>query len=336
MNYFEYVKAFSMEDMFKIYEVVRGLKNYAMKIYKNMWEDALDQAYFHIISHYDESCGELENYATRIVGTILLGRYRKEIANDVALEMALNTKQCVDTYYSPVVSSIDEEDDYDGTFNECVEYLSYYFVLDYKFFKTLKKSDRVFDYTGIFKKFSSKTVLQAIDYLNENYGSSMDKLLETSKKCTIWKFKEDRYKESFDRSISYVGMINGILLYTRTKSAHNKLFYSFNIEENIRNILSILYPNKNCVNEISVGEHEAYCSLSGVLVVGIEELVKRLEIEIIGVLLTRKVNFNIIKYDKGKEVILSCVKDIDYDIKISCFGEDFSLVLKKVPAKRVK
>lgn len=332
MNYFDYVKVSSMEDMLKIYEIVRSLKNYAIKIYKNMWEDALDQAYFHIISHYDESCGELENYATRIVGTILLGRYRKEVTNDIALELALNTKQCKDSSGSPA-SSIDESD---GTFNECVEYLSSCFVLDYKFFKTLKKSYRVLDYTGIFKKFNADTIMQAIEYLKENYGSSMDKLLETSKKCTIWKFKDDRYKESLDKSISYIGMINGIMLYTRTKSAHNKLFYSFDIGENIRNILSILYPSETCTNEIRVGENTAYCSLSGVLVVGIDDLVKRLEVELVGMLLTRKANFNIIKYDKGRDVILSCVREVDYDIKISCFGIEFPLLLKKVPAKRVK
>lgn len=336
MNYFDYSKSHSASRVVEVYEAVQDLKGYAISIYKGLWEDALDKSFFHILENFDEeSGGDLTHYATRVVGTILLNKYNKEIENETALSSSLDSQSIKDIDTNPVNILINMEErsveSVSTDVEECMEYLLPRFIVDYRFFKTKKASNRKLSYKGLFGKFSERTVLEAMSNLEELYSEPMDELNQISKESHFRNFTGDRYKKSLDTSIEVKSMIGGILLYEKNTSRSSKKFFSADLEDFIDGLVHVLYKSGKYSRK--VGKYTAYCSLSGSLFTDEGELRKCLEREIIGCILARQ-PVKVVMYKQGKYIVLSASKCID-SANINVFDVSFTLEFKPLIAKCV-
>lgn len=337
MNYFKYVKKFDVGRSLQIYRVVQNLKGYAITIYKNLWEDALDQAFFHILSNYDEeSGGDLEHYATKVVGTILLGKYAHEIEHDIALDDGMNKKSTEDTSANPLNIIMENEDfiqiqDYE----KCKRYLFPLFVQDYKFFMTLRQEYRKCSYTGIFDMFSCEVILKTIKYFSGKYGKAILKLDKLRKTCRYRSFASDRYQKSMDPNIEYRGMLNGTLLYKVVSKRGSKFFYMMDTKKVIDDIVSSFYSDPKSEAHVIIENSDVYCTLSGRLVIGVDALREALENEIIGSLLAKLSTFRVIRYDRGVNLLMSATKETDVVFPIEIFGYTYYMDFRRVPSKRL-
>lgn len=338
MYYFDYVKDVDASKALKIYETVNGLKGYAMSIYKSLWEDALDKAFFHILDNYDESSGDLEHYATKIVGTILLNKYAHEVEHETSLTTALDQKSLDEEVgKNPLDILMSKEDTTQSSdLDRCIEYLIPMFVVDYKFFKTKKSSDRKLSYNGLFQKFSERTVASAMISLVDKYGDDMEYIYELSKNCRMRSYQDDRYLKSMDTSVEYLGVFNNILLYKCLSRKVKKIFYSFNIRENVTTLIDVFYSSDNSIGKRTVGNVEVYCTLSGKVVTSPEELYACIERDVVGSMLAKMSHFKVVQYEKGEKMILSSPKDTTYGLVLDIFGKEFSTDIKKIVSKRVE
>ena len=337
MDYFKYVKKFDVGRSLRIYQVVQSLKGYAITIYKNLWEDALDQAFFHILSNYDEeSGGDLEHYATKVVGTIMLGKYTHEIEHDIALDDGMNKKSAEDTSANPLNIIMENEDLLQvRDFERCKKYLLPMFVQDYKFFITLRQEHRKCSYTGIFDMFSSDVILETIKYYSKKYGRAMLKLGELRKTCRYRSFSGDRYQKSMDPNIEYRGMLNGTLLYKVISKRGSKFFYMLETKRVIDDIVNSFYLNPDSNAHVTIEDVEVYCTLAGKFVIGLPALREALENEIIGSLLAKISTFRVIRYDRGVDLLLSATKETDVMFPIEVFGYTYYIDFRRVPSKRL-
>ena len=87
MKYYRYVRNSDSVLAFKVHNAVMNCKQLAIAKYKSNWEDALDDAYFHILEHFDESQGSLEHYAMSVVSTIYLNKYSREVGSDIVFDI---------------------------------------------------------------------------------------------------------------------------------------------------------------------------------------------------------------------------------------------------------
>lgn len=338
MYYFDYVKDVDASRALSIYEAVNELKGYAMAIYKSLWEDALDKAFFHILDNYDESSGDLEHYATKIVGTILLNKYAHEIEHETSLSNALDQKSLngdVENNPLDIVTS-KEEIERSSDLDRCIEYLIPMFVKDYKFFKTKKASDRKLSYNGLFQKFSERTVASAMISLVDRYGKDMDDLYELCKSCRMRAYPEDRYLKSMDATVEYLGVFNNILLYKCLSRKVKKVFYSFNIRENVTTLIDVFYSSEDAIGKRVIGSLEVYCTLSGKIVTSPDELYDCIERDIVGSMLAKMSHLKVVQYEKGEKLIMSSPKDTACGLVLDVFGKEFSTDINKVVSKRVE
>lgn len=337
MYYFDYVKDVDASKALKIYETVNGLKGYAMSIYKGLWEDALDKAFFHIIDNYDESSGDLEHYATKIVGTILLNKYAHEVEHETSLTTALDQKSLEEVGKNPLdIIMLKEDTTQSSDLDRCMEYLIPMFVRDFKFFKTKKSSDRKLSYSGLFQKFSERTVASAMISLVDKYGEDMEYIYNLSKNCRMRSYPDDRYLKSIDSSIEYLGVFNNVLLYKCLSRKVKKLFYSFNIRENVTTLIDVFYSSEDSIGKRIIGSSEVYCTLSGKVVTSPDELYDCIERDIVGSLLAKMPHFKVVQYEKGEKLILSSPKDTSYGLVLDVFGKEFSTGIRKIVSKRVE
>lgn len=303
MNYFEYTKTLSTSTIYEILEVVNSLKGYAIKIYKGLAQDALDAAFNHIIKNYDENSGELEHYATKVVGKILLRKFAREVEIDgEILEGIVNKKKANVGYYNPE-GILDSLTAIPNTVDACVNYLLPFFIQDYKFFKTRKAEDRRLEYNGIFNKFSYSVINESMNQLVNTYGEDMEYLLELKSNCHYRNFPSDRYLKSLDENVEYVDTVEGIILYKKNSSRLKRFIYCIDIKDALYQLKFKLYREeyKRVIGDITV-----YCTLSGQLVTDENELNEILESELVGALLARAHStMGVLRYDRGSSLMLS-------------------------------
>lgn len=337
MNYFNYTKKFDIHRSLRIYQAVQNLKGYAITIYKNLWEDALDQAFFHILANYDEeSGGDLEHYATKVVGTIMLGKYNHEIEFDLALDDGMNKKSAEDVSANPLNILLENEDQMQiRDFERCRKYLLPLFVQDYKFFMTMRQEYRRCSYTGIFDMFSSDVILYTIKYYARKYGRAMERLGSLRKGCRYRNFPGDRYKKSMDTSVEYRGMLSGTLLYKLLSRRGVKCFYLIDIRGMLNSIIQDCYLRESCEAHIVVEGVDIFCTLSGRIAVGMQEMRDALENDILGALLSKVSTFKVVRYERGVDMIISSTRETDMRFPVEVFGCTYYLDFERVPSKRV-
>lgn len=333
MEYFKYTDKLDIQRMLKIYDVVVGLTAYAKSIYKSLYKDALDKAFFHILDKYDENLGELEHYATKVVSKILLGKYSHEIEHDIALETGMNALSFKDSDSNPLNVYIDKEEYKDcSSFHKCVDFLSERFIYDYKLFISQKSENRKCSYEGLFSMFQSDIVILAMRYLIENYGAEMERLGEISKNCRYRSFDCNRYKKSLDPNVDYLGMFNGTVLYSTDKRSL-RYFFLFDIKETVDNIVSTYYREDSKLIA-KVEKYTAYCTLSGKIVTSIKDLKVELENEIVGAILAKLPYFNVVAYERGREVIFSSSREFVL-FSLYLWGNEYEVNFKRLTSKRV-
>ena len=332
MDYFSYNEAINSYEAMQIFDAVQGLKGYAAKIYKGSWEDALDSSFFHVLRNYNkESGGELEHYATKVVNTILLGKYKNEITHEVSLETGMNQVSMDATYQNPMNILISDEEEVSEDLMSCIHYLLPSFIEDYKFFKTRRSEDRKLSYKGLFSLYSSGTIVQAMDYMVKNYGQAVEELLAVKRNCHFRNFSADRYKNSLDTSIEYDCVLNNVLLYKKVSGRALKKFYFLNIRENITRLIEKFYTTNE--RKKTLGDITFYCSLSGNIVSSIDELYDTLEREIVGTVLARSQNMKVAVYEHNENMIVTASRDLEDGLILRIFDEDFPIVFKKIISK---
>lgn len=333
-----------------IQDTVAKLKSYATSIYKSLWQDAMDAAFFHILKHFDFSVSEdddedlsekLYRYSMRVIGTILLGKYNHEIEHEISLINGMDRESVsMESKMNPLSILIENEEfSMSLDLEMCISYLTPYFVQDYKFFKTKKSDQRKFKYTELFEKFSSSTISEAMEYLLNEYSPIMDKMYSTISKSKYRMFAKDRYKKNLDHSIEYMGCINGTIIYAPlNKVKGNKSFYYFSIVDTISDIIKEYYLEEN--TEISgkfrVGDVVAYVSLSGELSLSEKELRKNLEYELIGAILAKISHLKVVVYEEGKYMILSSPKDNECGLVCNIFETNYHTYFKRLVSKRLE
>lgn len=333
MDYFRYTEGISIQTMMDVFLTVQGLEKYAMTIYKGAWKDALDAAFFHIIHNYKSELGtDLEHYATTVVRTINLGKYNKEIEHDISLTTALDKKSTEDLSSSPLEILIEKEDEVLQSENDCREFLTPYFIHDYKFFKSRKSEDRKLSYKDLFKKFPASIISNTMNYLVKKYSEDMERILNICKSSHFRKFASDRYVKSMDTAVEYLGELNGIVMYHQSTTKQCKYFYYLDIEDLVTQIIDIYYQDGS--HSVVVEDMEVYCDLSGDLVTGIEELRECLETELVGAVLARFPRLKVVKYEKGKNILLTSPKKDDSSCIITIFDKNLTIHFKRVIAKK--
>lgn len=338
MNYFDYVDDLDKERALRIYQEVYKLANYAKKIYKGYWEDALDKAFFHILENFkDESGGDLEHYAIKVVNTICLGRYNHEIAHDTSLNMEMDKKSANVKELNPLNILTEKEEFFSyNNLKGCINYLLPKFIQDSHFFVTKRAENRKCEYKNIFSMFSSEVILASMNYLVEKYGKEMERLTQLKKKCKYRNFSEDRYKNSMDTSIEYMGMLKGVLLYKSLGKKTARCFYEVNISDAVDYLVKNVYNIEESEAKTEVEGINIYCTLSGQLVCGEVDLRKYLEKELIGTILARMSVLKAVLYERGKSIIFSSSREITNSLKIEFLNNCYYLDFKRIPSKRVK
>lgn len=330
-----------------IQDTVEKLKPYATSIYKSLWQDALDAAFFHIINHFDFSISEdddedldekLYRYSTKVVGTILLGKYNHEIEHEISLINGMDKESiCAETKTNPLSILIENEDLLvSQDIQQCVDYLVPYFIKDYRFFKTQKPDRRKYSYTELFQKFTPSVIGSAMRYLLNKYSDIMDSVYAKISNSRYRMFASDRYKKNLDSSIKYRGYVHNTVIYqalNRVKGS--KYFYHFDIKGIITNILEEYYSVENEGGCFVVENVKGYISFSGAITFSKEELQKYIEYELIGTILARISHLKVVVYQEGKYMIFSSPKQDECGIICELFNTKYKIGFKKLVSKRI-
>lgn len=332
MKLFKYLGKVSSKDCYSIFEVVQSLEPYAKVKYKSRYEDALDASYEHIIKNYDSTKGDLQNYATKVVGTIWLNSNKKEIADDEQTQYNLDSK-AADGYSDYSVEGIVEEGLKSKDMDNCIKEMVKFFVKDFKLFTTLNIKLRKMDYSEFQDNYSTETILGAIRYLLDNYADDIEKFLEFSKSASIRNFDEDRYLRSIDPSLEYRGMLNDILILSRRQGSHVKKIYRVSVKDTVNSLIKLFYSDTN-YGKMLIEGIPVYMTLSGKIVNTEEELRFFLEKELVGSLLSRT-SLKVLLYEKGEEIFLSSTKDEQSDVVLPLFDKNVSIHFDRVVIKEV-
>lgn len=320
-----------IKETYDIYTEVRNLKAFAIANYKSSWEDALDEAFFHILSNYDSSKGDLSHYASKIVRTILLNKNKKEVANDEQTKIGLDLK-AAEEYKSSSLELI-FEDEKSEDIKKCIEDMVELYTKDLKFFVTENSKDRKQKYSKLFKKYSCEVIEESKKYLKDKYHNKAKDFVEMSKNTGIRNFGEDRYLKSIDSMVEYVGELNDIVMIRRRQGSHVKKVFKINIGEKINLLYNLLYKDDGYLT-FNMEDSKVYLTLSGRFVNSVEELKNCLESELVGSLLSRTC-LKVFHYDKGNELLLSSTKDIQYSVVLSIFGKNITIIFDRVVVKEV-
>ena len=333
MRLFKYLSAKSPKELYDIFKEVQSLREYAKYKYgEDNCEEVLDASYAHIIKNFDSSKGDLKNYAIKVVGTIWLNTYKKEFANGEQAEISLNAKTAKEYINSSIVDKLDEKLKSDNI-NSCIKDMVIFFVKDFKFFATLNPKYRKMDYSLLAENYSSKSIIYAMKYLNENYSEEVENFISYSKVSSIRNFNEDRYLKSVDSSLEYKGCLNSIVMLKRKQGSHIKKVYKVSIEDYLSTILRLFYSDTD-YGKMVIADVPIYLTLSGKIVDTINDLKYFLEKELVGSLLSRS-NLKVLHYEKGNEILLSSTKDTQSDVVLPLFDKNFSVMFERVVVKEV-
>lgn len=351
MNYFNYTTNLEVWKIQMIKDVVFSLEPYAKSIYKSVWQDAIDAAFFHILKHFDfsltpeeiESGEDLEEklsrYSTKVVGTILLNKYNHEIEHEISLINGIDRDSIhAEKHTNPLFIILSNEEEQNSQdVQSCIKYLVPYFIRDYKLFKTMKPDRRHLSYKELFDNFTYSTIIQSIEYLNNNYSDTMDRVYDLISNSRYRMFSTDRYKKNLDSSIRYRGYINNTLIYQSvSKVKGNKSFFYFDLEGIIDDIIYEYYSEPDVNGYFTVENTSGYISLSGVIVFSIEELRESLEYELIGTVLARMSHLKVVVYQKGKYLILSSPRGEECGLLCSIYDTNYRIGFRKLVSKRIQ
>lgn len=339
MKYYKYVRMQDQVFVFRVHQAVQACKALAISKYKSRWEDALDDAYFHIIKNFDDSKGSLEHYAMSIVSTIYLNKYSKEVGSETVLEIESERKAMesvrVSNPYEELLDVIEEEGtDYDEEIHLCIKYLLPFFIKDYEMFRSKDSSDRKMSYKGLFDMFPFKVINSAVKTLTDKYYEDAKYLSNLSKSCHIKNFKADRYKNSLDRTLSYISRVGDIVRCSAIGVKRKKYAYLIDINDILNKIYTMFYDSNGVARRVIDGTI-LYCSLSGQIVLTKEDLYDALEREIIGTLLALRTNLKVLNYEKGKELVVTSTRVYEPEVIIQMFQAGVYIPMKKLMIGRI-
>lgn len=318
----------SLAETYKIYNVIRSLKNYAVAKYNSSWEDALDEAFFHIVDNFDESKGDLEHYATRVVGTILLGKNKKELANSEQTELSMDLDVAKGFKDNDGGTEVKDPD-----VGRCLRDMVNLLTNDVKFFITRNHKHKKMDYGNIFKKYEFETIQEVEEYLTNTYRDKVSKAVSLSRDSSIRDFSDDRYINSIDATLEYRGVLNDVVLLSKRKGAHDKKLYHIDIKGVLQNILDTFYSSED-FGKVEIEDKVIYVTLSGNIVNSMSELMEVLERELVGSILSRT-SLKVISYNKGHNLYLSSTKDSSMIVNLPIFGSEYIINMDRVVFKEV-
>lgn len=320
MEYFSHNKSFKNYGPVRSLEVYRvlyegSLVNYARKIYKGRYHDALDKAFIHILENYDESTNNLEHYATSVISKIGLNDLKYEAPQDEALMIETDVVSYESDYGNPVKDIIraEEAEKEEEDLKECIKFLTPYFIEDYKLFQTLRGSDRKLNYANVYDKFSESLIYKAVLEIRDKYFGVLEELNEIKRNLNFRLYDENRYLKSIDNTLEIVSEVNGVILYTRRNAKKTKYLYEINLRETITDIMRYFYSGR--LNR-QLGNITVYCTLNGRFVCSEEDLYNSLEKDVIGVLLSHIQAMKVVQYVKGEKFIMVYSKPYYHPVSI--------------------
>lgn len=330
MRYFAYVNECDPELAVEIYEEVFGLERYAMSVYKKSdVSDILDKAYYHILTHYNKDAGDLHNYAIKIVKTIDKRKTRENVSSENTV--VESDKVVARTYAEGSKQPVKEISE--AVEKECLSELIPYFLTDYKLMIQQKREARKLNYKHIFQTYHTKVVLRCVRYLCDTYADDMLRMDNVRKECIYKSFSSDRYKASLDKIVEYRGTVNGTLLYSISGKSVSRYFYRLNIKKLVNRVIDTIYSDEHYSMEFE-GDR-VYCSLSGVLVIGLDSLREIIENELVGAILARNSRINVVVYERGSSMILSFANEILQNYDLNIFGRNFLVEFKILNSKKL-
>ena len=340
MKYFKYVHGESLYSMSKIHAELYLLRGYAVSKAKSAKltdaDNILDEAFHHAIHHYEDRGIPVRNYLMRLINTITKG-YSKEVSEDTSKidEFKMGDDEAYTRTNPESIYLNHEEYRVKSDLQNCIKDLIPKFVRDYKFMRTMKKEDRKEEYSSILHKYDILVVKSAADYLSKTYGDAIEKLYKRGRECHR-RYKTIRYEDYWDKSVNYLSMINGILIYSNSSSHPvRKCFYVVNIKDIVMNVIAHIYKSPDTTLTLNIEGVGVYCSSSGRIVIGEKNLAKELEDEILVALFDKR--YLLVKYTKGVNAILSLTREsMSGDEYISVEGIYVPLELERISARRVQ
>lgn len=274
------------------------------------------------------------------------------ISNKTAIH-SLNSVACdLDYITNPAEIYLGTLDD---TFEKCKKDFLDYFIVDYKTIIYSGKAGRnkEIDYKKVLNKFTDKygmkCLTSVIEYYTEKYSERLQKLDELAKSCKGYSYSEERleFDSSGDKYIVKSGEVHDTLIYNLNKSNVRRYFYSLNLSDMISNILNCFYgekqdtcncwyrePKKQLQTYADIEERRIYCTTSGTIVEGIEKLKDKLEIDLLGHLLSRNNMFKLVSYEKGKLVVFSTSSILDScEQALWLFNNKFNITFELVAGR---
>ena len=341
MKYFVYCSGpnRSQHSMQRIYDAVQRMKGLAMARYGGRYQDALDAAFFHILDNFDESLATgddgLDHYVASVVSKICRGS-RREVLSDTVLDIVSDNQAVAESHMENPYEKIElnASEEFERNVISCMDALVPNFLKDYELFNGNSSVERKTNYRPIYASFTDAVVMEAVVRLKAYYEDAKY-LNSLSRQCKMRTFSPDRYKSSLDEAIQFTGFVNGIAVCTYATSRIKRSVYRVHIMEFIEEVLRLFYYGEAPLGKRTIHGHDIYCTLSGKLVDGLDALREAIETDILGALLARVVNFRIVNYNKGSQLLVSSAKPEEHGIIFRIFNTDVVLELSRLTVRRV-
>ena len=343
MNYFNYSKLLKVDNPYRSYLIYNQvynspLVNYARAIYGTAGaNDALDNAFQIILMNYDADKGDLEHYATRTIKTIDLNKGRHEIPNtdmQVIIDAEKSHKQDFSNPLNQVLDNLDRKQE-KSRIAECAKELLPFFLIDFKFFTTYRKSDKILDYDRFYEKYSVPIFDKALTQVRDDYTEKVESLYKLRSKVSYRALNKQKYEKCLEKTLTYVGETNGIVLYNRNKSKTPKKTYIVDLKGIVNDLKMRYYNSSDLLLGVHLNEERnGYCSLSGKLATDYKMLGHYLEDEVVQAILTRLPLCKVLNNCKGKLILVS-TKDLPITFEMKVLEDTLHYSLVEVPAKAV-
>jgi hypothetical protein len=346
MNYFDYAKVLKVNNPYRswmIYEVMykSKLTNYAGKIYGSGAADALDNAFQQLLLYYDENKGDLVHYATSVLGKIDLNKGRKEIPDSEVQSLMSDAKSYESEYGNPcsqVLSQMEEMDE-SKAISVCIDELLPLFLIDFKFFKSKKVTDKLLDYDAFYLKYSQKVFIESLNTIINLYADQVELLYKIKGKVPFRPSNTDKYTKALDESIDVIGEKNGVVVYKKNnKLKVGKRFYCVNLKGIVEDLILRYYNSSSgIIFGVLLGtQHIGYCSLSGKITSSLEELKGYLEEEVVNYILSRLPSIHITNHVKGERLYIVVSRELVNSSICMMIGEDaLTYEFMETPSKMV-
>ena len=182
LSYFKYnTSEMSPSLIVAINETIQENRAYATVIWKSRADDAIDATLHNALKYYSPEKGELRNYIISTMKNVLKNSFKKEHSTeDETLNFLVDSSQ-EDNTDAELENMLE---DFSSEVSECVVDFLPYVVKDYEFFKELKRNKMKFDYSEILGKYSSKTIVSALQAITTIYLPKVSKFMSVSSLAT--------------------------------------------------------------------------------------------------------------------------------------------------------